>query len=1655
MIAASPMDRDLLAAGISTVTGGLRPGSGVSADDLAEVRRLVAHEILRGRADALTPPTPFGDTSSVIAVAPEVADEPTQLASLADSAIAELASDPNAFEDVHVYRRAQPVLTPQLADSVPPWAGGWAVERTLGPFVDAADRRYWFDIRRILRQVQVIGAPGGVVLAVIPHAGVVSPATRYTLPKGTVWIRSKLIAADAPEGAFTGLLISGGALKLSAASTIDTGRIVVGSAAQFELSLKLQPSAGPSSPASGPGADARACNVALPATVNLRGAAAGTGEITAAADGSLTAYGTTAALTFAGEPAHYESTSHRILVPYTTTASAFSAAAVQSNLFQPGGNAPISAAFWALSTAIPLGGPTQLGPAQGIGGLGLHLAPGLSAQWSGLGQRLAQTGPPASLGVCLLLVDPGILTVSAATADVTAAQASLLLWDERDTTRRSSVDLTFPTPVPTTYISTAAPTPAELLLLDDVTATTHLDRPVAADGGRLAMQSSSATVAYVELAGATTVFVLAPIPYPANGPAPSPTTIALRNLFLKTTAPLGFLVTGPATATGTDLALDGGFVLVTFARLLAIPMLPDPYASNFDFGDTRSRTTAASMTPSSTPTPNLAAIVSWPQPSDAATQMILLPTAAVSVQAHQPALGIRSRPVTPVETPSAGIAFLRPVEFVLQGPDPQTVRTELLNRFGELTSSGAEFFRLLDVSSNADQFGVALAVGGRSEDAAAGAPASNPGPIIKGLDLVAPANTIRVLTLPPFHWEPVRNVPNPDAGPFPDVLVSDSDGGPTRIGVNSVDLVAVAPLPATTGLVSYYNAPDTKAAVALNTALPFGMLALAELTSGHAFPFVSPGISLNQPNFAASAVTGGLQLAFVAGGLLGNEASRSFAGVTVQTRNGHDSSMPAVVHSVLGDEVDIIFNAEFSTTGSGQKVPVSRIDVSGYGASLFNDWRDPTADIAATSEVRFEATVGRTSYEVVQVKSIVYPWGFHVVRTITMQRTGGGGVFRRDSGWVATSDGVYDFTYHKGGATIDPGIVVHPGVIKALRAIRHIRDTTQIYTRTYQPGDPNNSNPDPSQPWTVSLAAIRFDTDVQVENVQTGANNLGHVPTPDVVGYVQLQPSGVPLTPGQLDDLVAAQGAAGGAVDCVFTVGASQLQMRTGSFAANRTETGGGSPQLAVAARGSVILPQTGQWSFTYRLSSETEPHALDPNAAIPLIQQNPVGGSEQPYLFADPVDLFQPATPAAEYGILQSSDTQRLLVRAPRIQPGQTAVTSTDAFLLADVYALAGSVALFPREDLCIPMPDNCSLQVPAAAQLRLVIPPQGGVPANSFIVGTPAERIVTAANSGLTVHVVYADETAAKTVVTWSIDSTATPDWSFAMGPVSVLGDVGSFPGLMRVVGTLSAANGSAPQLQTPRLLFGGALSPVQDIINILTAIGIPIALSFALTSSTRKIQSGAILAIPPIKPKPGGGVEEGHIDIGAGKLKGELKTGFGNAAADGDTLFAAMENWRLYFELSGDLQVAIIPDLLFAGGTFKFQIEAQANQPTEITLMAGVILSVGGDLITDVLSVEGSVSYSYALQFKGSQTGFGIDIELKASASVLHGLAEVEISAEAMALATRIDNDTVHVDVQLSLGFEVTLGWVFNESFQVQAEYEKDLSMPVFVAAALLAA
>ena len=99
--------------------------------------------------------------------------------------------------------------------------------------------------------------------------------------------------------------------------------------------------------------------------------------------------------------------------------------------------------------------------------------------------------------------------------------------------------------------------------------------------------------------------------------------------------------------------------------------------------------------------------------------------------------------------------------------------------------------------------------------------------------------------------------------------------------------------------------------------------------------------------------------------------------------------------------------------------------------------------------------MGRCAHELVQVESIMYPWGIKVVRTITLLRAPSGYTLRHDSGWRA--DGIGQFLFHyfvhlPGEDLKNPppptvrtaGLSIHPGVVNALYDIHNIVETKSV-----------------------------------------------------------------------------------------------------------------------------------------------------------------------------------------------------------------------------------------------------------------------------------------------------------------------------------------------------------------------------------------------------------------------------------------------------------------------------------------------------------------------------------------------------------------------------------------------------------------------------------
>ena len=159
-----------------------------------------------------------------------------------------------------------------------------------------------------------------------------------------------------------------------------------------------------------------------------------------------------------------------------------------------------------------------------------------------------------------------------------------------------------------------------------------------------------------------------------------------------------------------------------------------------------------------------------------------------------------------------------------------------------------------------------------------------------------------------------------------------------------------------------------------------------------------------------------------------------------------------------------------------------QVDLSGYGLSTFSDWRRDVP--VGVTQVRFDVMNGRTSLEVIQVRTVLAPCPAPLVQTIIMERRNSGKVLRFDSGLVAVDDGLFEKP-----ARFDKGVVI------AFRKIRRIRVLAKP-ALTINDGA------------VLSVwQEVLYDCDAELENVT--ANGVdGLVPLRDQSGYVQLQPTG-------------------------------------------------------------------------------------------------------------------------------------------------------------------------------------------------------------------------------------------------------------------------------------------------------------------------------------------------------------------------------------------------------------------------------------------------------------------------------------------------------------------------------------------------------------------
>ena len=1219
------------------------------------------------------------------------------------------------------------------------------------------------EIRKVTEKARLLKDSSGKISAVRTNPNTIS------LGKGTIWIRSKHLANGAPTDAYTGLTIKSGTITLNKKPLKTIGSYVLSATTTVTVDLQLdQPVASLEKTKDRFGGDARDMKLDLSEGIRFHFTKTSNG-LDEVEPSSWRLFDHQMGFAWAKGAATYNSGLSQILIPLKAKPQNVTAKKSNSALLKVSGKASISNSYWALPVAIiDISKPSN---AAGIGGLLLECKKGLEASWSTL------KGPAFNLEKPLIFGIPDSLFIMDAAVNNELSVTRLNLWPDEADGFMNSVELSFKKKNTLVLGWSVDGTEVIQTLTNarfDIDRPVKVDGlpPKVQSQNSLMLMSVSKAQKLLYLLDTNILEDLMDM-NPNNTEVLRPLSFALRNALFRTTPPNGCILFG--SLSDDFLSVIQGNLFITFGLQHYLPTLPDPYAANL--GVFRRPVTVDYRRDVAARSYNyITAIQNWlvsrtqweydpKKPTDADVEVSFhlvfggdqfsgINLQEENREAEKPA----GRQVAEVSDNSIlatkGTAYRAAVGRNYVDNSYEDYASELGDLEAEMMLYAAavaddrlpdydgiwdestqhlqrEYFSLLDVSSNADLLGISFDLRrGRESSALTHATANTSGvPLaIDGMDVISSGSNVKTFTVPQISWEPLINLTPPDVNGDPPAGFNyyPNDGGPTRILNNGQDTVALAPIPLTDYLFQHFeNDTNGFTAKSLMT-LPFGLKALAVLQNqyigrdknGNPIPRKGSEFLRNSEKFE-NEIRGSRQIQLNAGEAFINGESDMFVGSTIQTNNVLDFTGNGDGDSTLGKTVTEIFNDEFLLEPYDPErqrgVPLTRIDLSGYGASSFSNWLNPTAAFAATSQAKFDIIVGRCAHEIIQVKSIIYPWGIKVVRTITIFRVGTGYVYRFDSGWRAESNGNFDFRYFvnidpQNKTEMDSPFEIHPGIIKGLYNVQNIEETEEIAFESGQMVSPKIvngdglyvDNPDPQNLLNYRLQPVYFDADIEVENSTAGfvektieGKKKNVVSSKKIVGYVQSAPRGIPITPALLRGLVNVQlGNIGGGIDCEVDLAKSSQKMRLNRFDfTNSVGSNGTDVVFAVCARGSVMLPKDGAWSMVKHEASSGGVSPVPASLSIPVIREGKVvrkndlevkvdkTPAQALVRLAEPGELLHaPTENTVNYGFLQSTDTQKALFLTPSFELNQTRLFSKTPALFVDAFRIVNSKSIFPN---------------------------------------------------------------------------------------------------------------------------------------------------------------------------------------------------------------------------------------------------------------------------------------------------------------------------------------------------------------------------------------
>ena len=1631
------MDRADEAKLLAQLTAGWTPMDGHSTDELTEARRAIASAILAGKNAAEILPS---STTVSTSFDPVLA---SQFAHLFPS-----AKGSKTPTSVGVIRSASATSLKNPA-GITDWARSANVVQSFGPFKNEAGFPQWVDLIRITVSERIAFGDPSHPFAVVPVEvfAAISPTT-LKLGGGSVWFLAKLLNPSVDPAAFTGFAIQNGTLTSTLPFELSSGTYVVPVGATLTLQATLAAAAPSIGSADN---DSAACTFTPPATAKINFTVGGA-TVAAVDTAAATAYGTSVALNWNKGAVAAVPDFPLLSIPCDVVPASFHFAAVESTVFAPSGTAPVASGGWAL--ALVTANIAALPEASGAGVGVLALGPGAN---------LVTGISPMSIAVktWFLEISSGKL-YALATGSSDQLKLSYQVWQEAaPSQRRSSVEFETSDPVSYGFLASAA---GEVLITTGLAAV-HIDRPISANGRRYRF-GGPATLLLGEADGTSELLIIAQSPASAFE---APSSIALENALIGIAPPQTFLLAaelaGDAVASCT--------ATFYFQTQWLLPTLPDPYAASFDLSiipDHRNSQFG-----------RLAGIVQWlGGDEDPSVSFVLYP----ATQNDQAADNSQSQLVD-IVFGTAG-----------QGANLMAARS-------------AGFAALLDLSTKVDQFGVAvtpqLTRGLESQQELGGVSSNQAQALaVRGMSLVLNGGLVTTFALPQESWEPMESVTDGMGAPL--VCAPANDGFPLLVSApNLQQLVALTPAAVLQNNIR--NVEDGRAFAAVFS-LPFGLNAfilqrnaksdLPNSRGKSTFLLEDGEFRKNAPQFDAKpapsggaspspsgnsvALSGAEQLTVIPPNPTADNAG--FRGTTHVDTTGSTTPPSGYGYDVLSKDVGQIFETEFGSGVENIGVPLRRIDFSGYGASIFSDWNNPGNNPPEIIKVQFDTTIGRTAHEVVKALTMLYPYCVRLVRTITMQRQNAGWMQRTDSGWIAASQGVFDF----------PGVAyansVHTGTLSGVFNVRNIREIDEYHM--FPPTPPGG--PVPGNQFV--FRKVLFDADIGVDNrihVTSGGfpfNVVGFagpsptlVPSRELVGYIQLGPTGAsapgpsapPPTPDpvMLQQLFKETGPLRPGASCVVQLGAfggkPGTNARCTAFEVDMVDQGNDGnpgPALGAAMLAAPQIPRSSGWGMGHRKYTEPAPAILPNDFPLPIVQPK----TNRDYWFlANVGDVLRLSQPDDFYSLVHSTGTNKILFEQPRIpvsnaiaapppvpglqfakpappgapKPGAAPVNNGSPNL-ADVAALLNSTGLFP--DIASVM----SLIQGAVEQIHTV---DEGFQYSKTYNFDPNQKVTIIDLSLIRIDLQYSGQFVNRTdpaKLTYTVDSSKTPTWALDIGPLSfkvIIPAISKTEPLLTISGGFHADEHTAPGLTNLDVSFGSALSVLEAVFNRLSKLaqflpgGATANLDVALGDGKLTVRDTFSIADLPLGL---GDLTDVSLDMGLtvqlSPLSVDLSVGLGSPdnpfnwivspLAGNGMIVLGVRDGKPDLTMQAGIGLGLAIDLAIASGSasvvIAFQIEV--DFPT-VTLMA--ILT--GNASVDVLDGLASASVTLSAAIGISVNPLPPDIEYSPA---LPSFPPTSIT---------IKEEKITLMASVSVGIHLSVCWVASVDWDGSWEFSQSITTP----------